>query len=135
MQQFEMPRFYMPFEARCNPNVDAAREHSKAWAWRMGMLRSAQTKKTAQDSFTWVEQEFDATDSALFGAYYHPDAPIDGHCQLVRSDERWRSFSAWLRRDGRVLRVVQAAVVSLVTSFQVLKRLVISRRYSWAWSR
>jgi hypothetical protein len=25
----------------------------------------------------------------------------DGHCQLVRSDERWRSFSAWLRR-GRL---------------------------------
>jgi len=24
------------------------------------------------------------------------------HCQLVRSDEWWRSFSAWLRRDGRV---------------------------------
>jgi germacradienol/geosmin synthase len=77
MQQFEMPRFYMPFEARRNPNVDAAREHSKAWAWRMGMLRSAQTEKMAQDSFTWVEQEFDATDSALFGSYYHPDAPID----------------------------------------------------------
>jgi hypothetical protein len=32
-------------------------------------------------------------------------------------------------------RVVQVAVVSLVTSFQRLKRLVISLRYSWAWSR
>jgi hypothetical protein len=32
-------------------------------------------------------------------------------------------------------RVVQAVVVSPVTSFQVLKRAAISRRYSWAWSR
>jgi hypothetical protein len=31
--------------------------------------------------------------------------------------------------------VVQAVVVSPVTSFQVLKRLAISRRYSWAGSR
>jgi hypothetical protein len=29
--------------------------------------------------------------------------PHEGHCQLVRSDERWRSFSTWLRRGGRVL--------------------------------
>jgi hypothetical protein len=43
--------------------------------------------------------------------------------------------SAWLRWDGRSARVVQAVVVSPVTSFQVLKRLAISRRYSWAWSR
>jgi hypothetical protein len=31
--------------------------------------------------------------------------------------------------------VVREAVVSPVTSFQMLKRLVISLRYSWAWSR
>jgi hypothetical protein len=31
--------------------------------------------------------------------------------------------------------VVQAVVVSPVISFQVLKRVAISRRYSWAWSR
>ena len=35
----------------------------------------------------------------------------------------------------RSARVVQVAVVSPVTSFQILKRLAISRRYSWAWSR
>lgn len=32
-------------------------------------------------------------------------------------------------------RVAQAVVVSPVTSFQILKRLAISRQYSWAWSR
>ena len=58
-----------------------------------------------------------------------------GHCQLVRSGAPRKSFSAWLRRDGRSCRVVQAAVVRPVTSFQVLKRLAISLRYSSAWSR
>jgi hypothetical protein len=57
------------------------------------------------------------------------------HRQLVRPDGRWRSFSAWLRRVVRSCRVVQAAVVSPVTSFQVLKRLAISLRYSSVWSR
>lgn len=32
-------------------------------------------------------------------------------------------------------RVVQAAIVSPVTSFQMLKRLAISLQYSWAWTR
>jgi hypothetical protein len=60
---------------------------------------------------------------------------VRGPCQLVRSGAPRRSFSAWLRRDGRSCRVVQAAVVRPVTSFQVLKRLAISLRYSSAWSR
>jgi germacradienol/geosmin synthase len=32
MQPFELPEFYMPYPARLNPNVERAREHSKAWA-------------------------------------------------------------------------------------------------------
>jgi germacradienol/geosmin synthase len=92
MQQFEMPRFYMPFEARCNPNVDAAREHSKAWAWRVGMLRSARTEPTPQDDFTWTDQEFDVTDTALFGAYYHPDAPV-GELNLMTDWLIWGFFA------------------------------------------
>ena len=61
--------------------------------------------------------------------------PGPGHRQLVRPEGRWRSFSAWLGRVVRSCRVVQAAVVSPVTSFQVLKRLAISLRYSSTWSR
>jgi hypothetical protein len=57
------------------------------------------------------------------------------HRQLVRPEGRWRSFSAWLGRVVRSCRVVQAVVVSPVTSFQVRKRLAISLRYSSAWSR
>src|SRR5205085_500034 len=60
---------------------------------------------------------------------------VKRHRQLVRPEGRWRSFSAWLGRVVRSCRVVQAAVVSPVTSFQVLKRLAISLRYSSAWSR
>ena len=91
MQQFKMPRFYMPFEARCNPNVDAAREHSKAWAWQVGMLRSTQTETTPQDDFTWTEQEFDVTDSALLGAYSHPDVAV-GELNLVTDWLIWGFF-------------------------------------------
>jgi hypothetical protein len=40
-----------------------------------------------------------------------------------------------VEEGGQVLSGVQAAVVSPVTSFQVLKRLAISLRYSSAWSR
>jgi hypothetical protein len=38
MQPFELPEFYMPWPARLNPNLEAARVHSKAWAYEMGIL-------------------------------------------------------------------------------------------------
>ena len=37
-QPFELPDFYVPYPARLNPHVDAARSHSTAWAREMGML-------------------------------------------------------------------------------------------------
>lgn len=59
----------------------------------------------------------------------------DGIVNLFGPTSGGDQFSAWLRWDGRARRVVQAVVVSPVTSFQVLKRLAISRRYSSAWRR
>ena len=38
MQPFELPEFYMPYPARLNPNLESAREHSKAWAYEMDMV-------------------------------------------------------------------------------------------------
>ncbi len=37
-QPFELPSFYVPWPARLNPNLEAARVHSKAWAYEMGIL-------------------------------------------------------------------------------------------------
>ena len=38
MQPFELPDFYMPYPARLNPHLEAARAHTKAWAREMGIL-------------------------------------------------------------------------------------------------
>ncbi|MFB2771141.1 family 2 encapsulin nanocompartment cargo protein terpene cyclase [Pelatocladus sp. BLCC-F211] len=72
MQPFELPDFYMPWPARLNPNLEAARVHSKAWAYEMGILGS---KEEAQGEPIWNERTFDAHDYALLCSYTHPDAP------------------------------------------------------------
>ncbi|MEH1935111.1 MAG: family 2 encapsulin nanocompartment cargo protein terpene cyclase [Nostoc sp.] len=72
MQPFELPDFYMPWPARLNPNLEAARVHSKAWAYQMGILGS---EKEAQSSAIWDERTFDAHDYALLCSYTHPDTP------------------------------------------------------------
>jgi len=71
MQPFELPDFYMPWPARLNPNLEAARVHSKAWAYEMGLLG---TEDETGKSALWDEHTFDAHDYALFAAYVHPDA-------------------------------------------------------------
>ncbi len=72
MQPYELPEFYMPWPARLNPNLEAAREHSKAWAREMGILDSP----GHESSYTiWDEAKFDAMDYALLCSYTHPDAP------------------------------------------------------------
>ncbi|MEH2382151.1 MAG: family 2 encapsulin nanocompartment cargo protein terpene cyclase [Nostoc sp.] len=72
MQPFKLPEFYMPWPARLNPNLQAARVHSKAWAYEMGILGS---QEEAEGSPIWDERTFDAHDYALLCSYTHPDAP------------------------------------------------------------
>jgi germacradienol/geosmin synthase len=72
MQPFELPEFYIPWPARLNPNLEAARVHSKAWAYQMGILGS---QEEAESSPIWDERTFDAHDYALLCSYTHPDAP------------------------------------------------------------
>ncbi|MEO7194189.1 MAG: family 2 encapsulin nanocompartment cargo protein terpene cyclase [Pseudonocardiaceae bacterium] len=72
MQPYELPEFYMPYPARCNPHLDTAREHTKTWARDMGMLDSPEDESR---STIWDEPEFDSMDFALLCAYTHPDAP------------------------------------------------------------
>ena len=72
MQSFELPDFYVPWPARLNPNLDAARAHSKLWAREMGILDAPQ----ADSIKTWDERTFDRHDYTLLCAYIHPEAPL-----------------------------------------------------------
>jgi germacradienol/geosmin synthase len=65
----KLPKFYMPFSTSLNPNLDAARKHSKEWARRMGMLDSL---PGIPDGFIWNDHKFDVADVALCGALIHP---------------------------------------------------------------
>lgn len=67
-QPFELPDFYVPYPARLNPHVEAARTHSRAWAREQGML---------EGSGIWDTADLDAHDYALLCAYTHPDASAD----------------------------------------------------------
>jgi germacradienol/geosmin synthase len=70
-QPFELPSFYVPWPARLNPNLEAARVHSKAWAYEMGILGGSEG---SEDYGIWDERKFDAHDYALLCSYTHPDA-------------------------------------------------------------
>ncbi|MFF8289618.1 germacradienol/geosmin synthase [Streptomyces sp. NPDC016309] len=67
-QPFVLPDFYLPYPARLNPHVEAARSHTKEWARRMGML---------EGSGIWDERDLDSHDYALLCAYTHPDCDAD----------------------------------------------------------
>ena len=70
MQPFELPDFYMPWPARLNPNLQAARAHSKAWVRQVGILGPDSPQ-------IWDENSFDRHDYARLCAYIHPQAPIE----------------------------------------------------------
>jgi germacradienol/geosmin synthase len=73
MQPFELPDFYVPYPARCNPSLETARAHSKSWAREMDMIDVPQ-----RGTVIWTEQDYDAHDYALLCSYTHPDAtPAD----------------------------------------------------------
>jgi len=87
MRPFKLPEFYMPYPARLNPNLEAARAHTKAWAREMGMLDSQPQAPWAREtgkldsqsqehsSGVWDERQFDSMGFALLTSYTHPDAP------------------------------------------------------------
>ncbi|MGV9779358.1 family 2 encapsulin nanocompartment cargo protein terpene cyclase [Streptosporangium sp. NPDC003464] len=69
MQAFTLPDFYMPYPARLNPHLERAREHSMAWARRMGMLDAPKPG----GGVVWDEEALARMDYALMCAYTHPD--------------------------------------------------------------
>jgi germacradienol/geosmin synthase len=72
MSSFELPDFYTPYPARCNPHLDRARAHSKAWARSMEMIDVPQ-----HGTVIWSEKDLDAHDYALLCAYTHPDTTAE----------------------------------------------------------
>ena len=69
---FRLPEFYLSYPARLNPNLQRAREHTKAWARRMEMIDVPQQGKEI-----WTEADLDRDDYALLCAYTHPDCDGD----------------------------------------------------------
>ncbi|MCB5182049.1 terpene synthase family protein [Streptomyces antimicrobicus] len=67
-QPFHLPDFYVPYPARLNPHLEAARVHSTAWARALGML---------EGSAVWEQSDLEAHDYALLCAYTHPDCDED----------------------------------------------------------
>ncbi|MFE7758641.1 germacradienol/geosmin synthase [Streptomyces sp. NPDC057418] len=67
-QPFSLPDFYVPYPARLNPHLEAARSHTREWARGMGML---------DGSGIWEEKDLEAHDYALLCAYTHPDCPAE----------------------------------------------------------
>ena len=69
--EFELPDFYMPFAARLNPNLEAARSSGMEWAREMGLVGP----RGAPGGWLWDEPKLASMDLALFAAFTHPDAP------------------------------------------------------------
>ncbi|WP_046468366.1 terpene synthase family protein [Allosalinactinospora lopnorensis] len=69
MEAFSLPDFYLPHPARINPHLERSREHSAAWARRMGMLDAP----APGGGPVWDEEALASMDYALMCAYTHPD--------------------------------------------------------------
>jgi germacradienol/geosmin synthase len=72
MPSFELPEFYTPYPARCNPHLERARAHSGAWARSMDMIDAPR-----HGPVIWSERDFDAHDYALLCGYTHPDTTAE----------------------------------------------------------
>ncbi|MFF1510258.1 germacradienol/geosmin synthase [Streptomyces sp. NPDC058326] len=81
-QPFVMPDFYVPYPARLNPHVEAARTHTRDWAREMGML---------EGSGVWEQHDLDSHDYALLCAYTHPDCDEEA-LNLVTDWYTWVFF-------------------------------------------
>ncbi|MEU0521044.1 family 2 encapsulin nanocompartment cargo protein terpene cyclase [Streptosporangium sp. NPDC006007] len=69
MQAFTLPDFYTPYPARLSPHLERSREHSAAWARRMGMLDAPKPG----GGVVWDDAALARMDYALMCAYTHPD--------------------------------------------------------------
>ncbi|QLY33124.1 germacradienol/geosmin synthase [Nocardia huaxiensis] len=73
MKPFVLPEFYVPHPARLNPHLEYAREHSAAWAVRMGFL----DERTPTGELLWPADRLERMELALLCAYAHPDCDAE----------------------------------------------------------
>ena len=65
----ELPDFYMPFDARVSPHLEATRRACIDWCRAMGMLDDSPA--------LWTEEQLVATDFGQCSARIHPDATAE----------------------------------------------------------
>lgn len=73
MKPFTLPDFYLPHPARLNPHLEYAREHSMAWARRMGIL----DEPAPGGGLVWDAERLERMRMPLLCAYTHPDCDAD----------------------------------------------------------
>ncbi len=69
----DLPELYMPFETSANPHLETARQHSKKWARRIGII---DPHPGIPDRGIWDDHRFDAADQALVCALLLPNASV-----------------------------------------------------------
>ncbi|CAO0836266.1 hypothetical protein SMICM17S_06335 [Streptomyces microflavus] len=114
-QPFSLPDFYVPYPARLNPHVEAARAHTRQWARSMGML---------EGSGIWQEKDLEAHDYALLCAYTHPDCSEEA-LSLVTDWYVWVFFfdDHFLERFKRMLdRAVAKRYLDRLPAFMPMER-------------
>nr|WP_017541290.1 hypothetical protein [Nocardiopsis halophila] len=97
MDAFELPSFYLPYPARINPNLEAAREHNAAWIRRVGLLDAPAPGASGGTGPVWNEAAVAAMDVPLLAAYAHPDC--DAATLALMAD--WYSWAFFHRDDAR----------------------------------
>lgn len=78
-----LPEFFMPFDTRRNPALDAARRHCREWAEEHGLLRGTRS---------WTPAAFDSADYALLAALTEPDAAA-GELDLAADWQVWSWYA------------------------------------------
>jgi germacradienol/geosmin synthase len=69
-----LPEFHMPFSCRVSPHVEAAREHTVAWAREMGCFDSV---PGVEAGGLWDERCCREYDLAFLTAVFYPDASLE----------------------------------------------------------
>ena len=95
MDAFELPAFYLPYPARINPSLEAAREHNAAWVRRTGLVGPGSPGPDGDR--IWDEAAPAAMDVPLLAAYAHPDC--DARTLALMTD--WYTWAFFHRDESR----------------------------------
>jgi hypothetical protein len=71
---FQLPSFYMPFQARVNPHLESVRPRVRSWAHAVGLL---EPQHTDSHHGGWDTEIFDRADFTRFTALTYPHASAE----------------------------------------------------------